>query len=78
MSQRRAPANPAKRGRLLAESEPPQTMKQHRYGPWIMKQVLNKWVIDQADLTAGLICRFGIYDTEAEAREMLKVLRGSK
>lgn len=50
-------------------------MKQHRYSPWVMKQVGGKWVIDQADLTAGKIRRFGTYDTKAEAQEILTELR---
>jgi hypothetical protein len=51
-------------------------MKQHCYSPWVMKQLpTGKWVIDQADLTAGKIRRFGTYNTKAEAQEILTELR---
>lgn len=68
-STRRAEASKVMRGRPLATNTP-------RYSPWVMKQLpTGKWVIDQADLTAGKIRRYGTYDTKAEAKEILTELR---
>lgn len=75
MSQRRAQANPAKRGRLLAEPEPPQNTSMNT--PWQIRQLTTgEWVVDQ--VWSGRKRRFGTYATEAEAKEILAVLRRGK
>jgi len=74
MSRRRAPANPAKRGRLLAELEPPQNTMNT---PWQIRQLADgQWAVDQ--VWQGRKRRMCVCRTESEAKEMLAILRGDK
>jgi len=49
--------------------------EQQRFGPWICKQrPAGDWEIDQIDRETMRIRRYGPYQTEAEAREMLAAI----
>ena len=51
----------------------------NRYSPWQCKQrPAGDWVIDQVDRETMRVRRYGIYKTEAEAREIYATLHELK